>query len=96
VETSLFLQPLPSYPFANVWRTMRERDASFFTPGEELDFALASQRQTFQVQYDGIARWFRSQKLLQFDDVFFVHPASESKHRLSVGQPLDLQHKYPF
>jgi hypothetical protein len=85
VETSLFLQSLPRYPFANVWGTMCERDASFLTLGEELDVVLASQGQTFQVQYDGTARWFRAQKLLQFDDVFFVHPASKSKHCLSVG-----------
>jgi len=71
---------------------MCERDASFLTLGEELDFVLASQRQALQVQYDGITRRFRSQKLLQFEDVFFVHPASKSKYRLSVGQPLDLQH----
>jgi hypothetical protein len=63
-------------PLADVWITIRQRNAGHFTLSEKSDPILTGQSHIFEVEDDAAVFPFRADERFQLGNVLFVDPAA--------------------
>src|SRR6266404_7850697 len=80
--------PVPTFllidPISDIERTILKLDSVRFAVGEKCYGVLVNERHVPQIEHQLLPRCLDDEQLLELLDILRLHPATESKHHLTV------------